>query len=106
VALAVSTPTRLQSLSGLPTLTESGYAFPFYLTWCGIAAPAKTPPDVVNKINSAIARTLELPAVRTKLLRTGYVPTSLTAQQFGDFISSEVNAMVKLGKQAHIEPLD
>jgi tripartite-type tricarboxylate transporter receptor subunit TctC len=106
VALAVSTPTRLQSLSGLPTLTESGYAFPMYLTWCGLAAPAKTSPDIVNKINTAIVNALELPAVRTKLLRTGYVPTPLTPQQFGKFISDEVDAMVTLGKEAHIDPTD
>lgn len=106
VALAVSTPTRLQSLSGLPTLTESGYAFPFYLSWCGLAAPAKTPPEIVNKINGVIGKILDLPAVRTKLLRTGYVPTSLTPQQFGHFISDEMDAMAKLGKEAHIQPLD
>jgi Tripartite tricarboxylate transporter family receptor len=88
----------LQSLSGLPTLTESGYAR------CDLAAPAKTPLDIVNKINTAVAKTLELPAVRTKLLRTGYVPTSLTPEQFGIFISDGVDAMVKLGKEAHIEP--
>ncbi len=106
VPLAISTPNRLQSLSGLPTLTESGYALPSYLSWCGLAAPAKTPPGIVDKINSAVGKMLELPAVRTKLLRTGYVPTALTPQQFGNFISDEVAAMVRLGKQAHIEPLD
>jgi hypothetical protein len=40
------------------------------------------------------------------LLRTGYVPTPLTPQQFGKFISDEVDAMVTLGKEAHIDPTD
>jgi tripartite-type tricarboxylate transporter receptor subunit TctC len=105
VALAVSTPDRLQSLPGLPTLKESGYAIP-YLSWCGLSAPAKTPAEIVNKVNRVIASVLELPAVRTKLLRTGYVPTPMTAQQYASFIADDIAAMTSLGKEAHIEPLD
>jgi tripartite-type tricarboxylate transporter receptor subunit TctC len=76
----------------------------FDVVWpCGAA---KTPSDIVNKVNNAIGKVLELPAVRTKLLQTGFAPTWLTPQQFGKFISDEVDAMVKLGKEANIEPLD
>jgi tripartite-type tricarboxylate transporter receptor subunit TctC len=105
IALAVSTPDRLQSLPGLPTLKESGYAIP-YLSWCGLSAPAKTPPEIVNKMNRVIANVLELPAVRTKLLRTGYVPAAMTAQQYAGFVVDDVAAMMNLGKEARIEPLD
>jgi tripartite-type tricarboxylate transporter receptor subunit TctC len=105
VALAVSTPDRLQSLPSLPTLKESGYAIP-YLNWCGLSVPAKTSPEIVSKINRAIADVLELPAVRTKLLRTGYVPAPMPAQQYAEFVANDVAAMRELGKQAHIEPPD
>ena len=105
IALAVSTPDRLQSLPGLPTLKESGYAIP-YLSWCGLSAPAKTPAEIVSKLNHVIANALELPAVRTKLLRTGYVPAPMTAQQYASFVADDIAAMTSLGKEAHIEPLD
>jgi tripartite-type tricarboxylate transporter receptor subunit TctC len=105
IALAVSTPDRLQSLPGLPTLKESGYAIP-YLSWCGLSAPAKTSPEIVNKVNRVIANVLELPAVRTKLLRTGYVPAAMTAQQYAGFVADDVAAMINLGKETRIEPLD
>ena len=105
IALAVSTPDRLQSLPGLPTLKESGYAIP-YLSWCGLSAPAKTSPEIVNKLNRVVANVLELPAVRTKLLRTGYLPAPMTAQQYAGFVADDVAALMDLGKQAHIEPLD
>lgn len=105
IALAVSTPDRLQSLPGLPTLKESGYAIP-YLSWCGLSAPVKTSPEIVNKVNRVIANALELPAVRTKLLRTGYVPAAMTAQQYAGFVADDVAAMINLGKEARIEPLD
>jgi tripartite-type tricarboxylate transporter receptor subunit TctC len=106
VPLAVSTAARLQSLSGLPTLKESGYPLPAYLTWCGLAAPAKTPPEIVRKLNEAIGKVLNLPAVRTKLLRTGFQPAPMLAEDYARFVADDVAAVVKLGKEAHIEPLD
>jgi len=106
VPLAVSTRSRLQSLPGLPTLTEAGYPLPVYLTWCGLAAPANTPPAIVNKLNTVINKVLELSAVRTKLLRTSYLPEPMTAEQFANFVAEDLAAMVRLGKEAHIEPAD
>jgi tripartite-type tricarboxylate transporter receptor subunit TctC len=106
VPLAVSMHTRLQSLPGMPTLSEAGYPLPVYLTWCGIAAPANTTSAIVSKLNAVIGKALELPAVRTKLLRTGYVPEPMSPEQFARFIADDVDAMVRLGKEAHIEPTD
>lgn len=87
-------------------LAESGYPIPPYLTWSGLSAPAHTPRDIVNKLNGAITKTLELPAVRTKLLRTGYLPAPMSPEQFANFFSDEVAGMIQLGKDAGIEPLD
>jgi tripartite-type tricarboxylate transporter receptor subunit TctC len=106
VPLAVSTSSRLQSLSGLPTLTELGYAMPPYLTWCGLAAPAKTAPEIIAKLNAVIGQALELPAVRSKLLRTGFLPVVMAPQEYAKFIVDDVAAVIKLRNDAHIEPLD
>ncbi len=105
VPLAVSTPKRLQSLPGLPTLIESGYPLPVYLTWCGLAAPANTPSTIVSKLNTVIGKVLELPAVQSKLLRTGYLPEPMTSEQFATFIANDVAAMIMLSKEAQIETL-
>jgi tripartite-type tricarboxylate transporter receptor subunit TctC len=106
VPLAVSTPDRLQSLPGLPTLRESGYSFPTYLTWCGLAAPVTTPPPIVAKLNGVVAKILDMPAVQTKLLRIGFLPKPMTVDRYGDFVADDVATLVNLGKQMHIEPLD
>jgi len=102
VPIAVSTRERLQSLPGLPTLRESGYAIP-YLSWCGLSAPAKTPLEIVKKVNRVIANVLGLPAVRTKLLRIGYMPEPMTPEQFAHFVTDDFAAMATLGAEAHIE---
>jgi tripartite-type tricarboxylate transporter receptor subunit TctC len=106
VPLAVSTPNRLQSLSGLPTLAESGYPLTPALTWCGLSAPAKTPRDIIEKLNDAIGKAMDNPAVRTKLLRIGFQPTTLSPEQYGKFFADDMAAMIKLGQDAHIEPLN
>jgi tripartite-type tricarboxylate transporter receptor subunit TctC len=103
VALAVSTPNRFQSLPGLPTLIEAGYPLPVYLTWCGLAAPANTPALIVSKLNSIIGKVLDLPPVRTQLLRTGYLPEPMTAEQFAHFVAEDLSAMTKLATEAHVE---
>jgi tripartite-type tricarboxylate transporter receptor subunit TctC len=106
VPLAVSTPNRLQSLPGLPTLAESGYGVPVYLTWCGLAAPANMPREIVDKLNAAIRKALDLPSVRSKLLQTGYLPLSMSAEQAGAFFADDVTSMIKFGKEAHVDPLE
>jgi tripartite-type tricarboxylate transporter receptor subunit TctC len=106
VPLAVSTPNRLQSLSGLPTLAESGYPLSPALTWCGLSAPAKTPRDIIEKLNEEIGKAMDLSAVRTQLLRIGFEPTTLSPEQYGKFFADDVAAMIKLGQDAHIEPLN
>lgn len=105
VPLAVSTPHRLQSLRGLPTLDEVGYPIGQYLEWCGLSAPAHTPRDIIDKLNTAIVKALDMPAVHGQLLRTGFEPAPMTADQFSRFVANDLDAMKKLAQDAQINPL-
>jgi hypothetical protein len=64
----------------------------------------KGPADivVVGKPNGA----LPCQAIRTKLLRTGYIPAPMTVEQYATFVDDDVAEMIKLGKDAYIRPLD
>ncbi len=105
VPLGVSTPHRLQSLPGLQTLTEAGYPIGTYLDWCGLSAPANTPRNIVDELNAAIGKVLSFPMVRTQLLRIGFEPAPMSPEQYGKFFADDVAAMIKLAKDAQIEPL-
>jgi tripartite-type tricarboxylate transporter receptor subunit TctC len=105
VPLAVGTPHRLQSLSGLQTLAEAGYSLPQYLTWCGLSAPANTPRNIVDQINAAIVKALGFPAVRSQLLRVGFEPAPMSPEQYRESFANDIAAMIQLAKDAHIEPL-
>jgi tripartite-type tricarboxylate transporter receptor subunit TctC len=105
-ALAVSTTKRAAALPDVPTIVEAGYPDATYLFWGGISAPAKTPRDIVDKLNAAVGKALAMPAVQEKLERLGVQPMPMSPDQYAKFFADDMAAMVKLGKDAHIEPTD
>ena len=85
-ALAVAGDRRTKALPDVPTVAESGYPGYEANTWNGIVAPAGTPPDIVNKLNGAIAKVLGSADVRELLLADGAEPVHNTPAQFGSYI--------------------
>jgi tripartite-type tricarboxylate transporter receptor subunit TctC len=106
VPLAVSTSARWPPLPDLPTLSEMGYTISTFLIWCGLSAPPQMPPNIVDKLNEAIGRALDLPAIQLRLERMGFKPVQMDPKQYGKFIADDLASMIHLGKNAHIEPSD
>ncbi len=106
VALAVSTPKRARLLPDVPTIAEAGYPDATYLFWGGLSAPAKTPRVIVDKLNAAVGKALALPDVTEKLARLGVEPMPMSPQQYGKFFADDMAAMIKLSRDAHIDPTD
>jgi tripartite-type tricarboxylate transporter receptor subunit TctC len=102
VPLAVSSPTRADTLPNVPTTLESDYPNSAYQFWIGVFAPAKTPRDIVNKLNTEINKALQAPAVREKLARLGVQPMSMNAGQFDKFVNEELANNAALAKAAGI----
>ena len=101
--LAVSTATRSPALPDLPTVAESGVpGFDFNL-WTGIFAPAKTPKAVKEKLAADIARVLELPEVRERMLTQGAVPHALPTEKFDAFVKAEVEKLAKVIKASGVK---
>ncbi|WP_416049801.1 Bug family tripartite tricarboxylate transporter substrate binding protein [Cupriavidus basilensis] len=72
-ALAVTGRTRLEVLPNVPTVAESGYPNFQAATWFGLAVPAQTPPDVVEKLQAAAAQVLKDPHFRATFSALGLV---------------------------------
>jgi tripartite-type tricarboxylate transporter receptor subunit TctC len=106
VPLAVSTTIRWPPLPDLPTLAEMGYPISTFLTWCGLSAPAKTPPAIIDKLNDAIGDVLDLPAIKFKFERIGFKPEQMDPEEYGKFLADDTATTIALGKEAHIQPLD
>lgn len=105
-ALAVSTTKRAPALPDVPTIVEAGYPDATYLFWGGISAPAKTPRAIIDKLNAAVNKALEVPALREKLAHLGMQPMPMSPEQYARFFADDMTATVKLGKAANITPMD
>ncbi len=104
IPLAVSTPNRALSFPGVPTLAQAGYPIGEYLIWCGVSAPVNTPRDIIDKLNAAIDRALQIPAIRNQLQRMVFDTAPMSPEQYGKFVADDMAAMTKLASDVAAEP--
>lgn len=104
-ALGVTSSKRVSSLREVPTIDEAGVPGYEVVGWYGIAAPANTPRDVINKLYSEIANILQSPETRDKLAADGAEPVGSTPEQFAAFIQSEIDKWSRVVKSSgiHVE---
>lgn len=89
-ALASGGAARGPPFPDVPTLAESGYPGLVALQWVGMLAPAKTPKDVIAKLNGALREVLAMPEVKARFDAQGITATSSTPEEFETLISSEI----------------
>ncbi len=89
-ALAVATSQRLASVPNVPTFAEAGMPGFSGGTWFGLLAPAKTPADVVARLNAETVAALAAPDLAGEFAARNIVPSGGSADEFGRFIQSEV----------------
>jgi tripartite-type tricarboxylate transporter receptor subunit TctC len=91
-AFAVTSAQRSAALPEVPTVAEAGKLNGFEASsWFGLLAPAGTPTDIVNRVQQEVAKALNLPAVKERLLSQGAIPSGNTPQEFARLIDSEIN---------------
>jgi tripartite-type tricarboxylate transporter receptor subunit TctC len=103
-ALAVSTRMRSPLLPAIPTVHESGVKGFEMQTWFGLLAPAGTPADIVNRLNTAVVTIVAMPDLRERLSSQGMDPQSSTPGEFSARIHSELAKFADLVRAARIQP--
>ena len=99
-AIAVTSAQRSPALPEVPTVNEQGLSGFDDLTWTAFFAPAGTPQDLVNRINSEINRALSSPDVRERLGQLGLEWRSNTSGEFATFLRDEVHKWAKAVKDS------
>jgi tripartite-type tricarboxylate transporter receptor subunit TctC len=89
-ALAVANATRLPALPDVPTSAEVGLKGYESSAWFGLVAPRGTPRPIVDKLNAEVAAAVADPAVRTRFVEFGTEPLTMSPEEMGRYISSEV----------------
>jgi tripartite-type tricarboxylate transporter receptor subunit TctC len=103
-ALAVTAKARNQQLPNVPTTAEGGYPDLVVTSWQAAAAPAKTPREVVAKLNDAAVRALRSPEVRERMSQIGFDVVAGTPDEFGRFMKQEIDRWTEVVKRGGIKP--
>ena len=97
-ALAVTGAKRSQLLPDLPTIAEAGVPGYDSYVWFGVTAPAGTPPEIIGRLNAAIAKAAVTPSFRDRLTEQGYDVQSSTPEQMTTSIRAEIAKWGKIVK--------
>jgi len=89
-ALGVSSDKPLPFLPGVPTVAESGVPGFTLVSWNGFVMPAKTPRDIVLRLNREIAKALEAPEVRERFISLGITPRASTPEELQRIYDADV----------------
>lgn len=101
--LAVTTKERVPAAPDYPTVIESGVPGFDVTSWFGVTAPAKTPPEIIAKINADTVKAMNQPAVREKFEKLGARVMTTTPEGFGQFMRDEVEKWGKVVREAGIK---
>ncbi len=89
LALATTGPVRSAALPDVPTFKEQGYPELEFSSWFGIVAPAKTPPDIIAKLNADIVKAVRSADGKTRLEDAGFRVTGTSREDFVRIISAD-----------------
>lgn len=103
-ALAVTAKTRHSQLPNVPTTGEAGFPDLVVTSWQAAAAPAKTPREIVRKLNDASVRALRSPEIRERMTQIGFDVVAGTPEEFGEFMKAEVARWKQVVQRGNIQP--
>ena len=101
--LAVTSPKRSPDLPNVPTIAESGYPGFEAPAWWAVLAPAKTPPDILKRMNEALNAVLKSPDIAKKLDAQGIDVVGGSADAARVFIDKQMDIWAKVVKDNNIK---
>lgn len=90
-ALAVATETRVPMLPDVPTMGESGYPGFVASNWWGMAAPAGTPDDILDKLAQEVAEAQKTDVVKDRFNALGMLTSGQSRRQFAESVKAEAD---------------
>ena len=100
--LAVTTRERVAVVPDIPTIAEQGVPGFDVMSWFGFFVPARTPQDIVARINADTNAALAHPSVKTRLEELGATPKGSTPAELANFLKSEIDKWGPVIREAKI----
>ena len=101
--LAVGTEKRSPVLADVPTTIEAGVPDSAYNFWLGLLVPAKTPRDIVEKLNTETVKVLQSLQLVERFRTLGANPMPMTPAEFDAYIKAELASIAEIVKAAGIK---
>ena len=101
-ALAVLSRERVPSLPDVPTAKEAGFDSYIVSAWYGLLVPARTPHDIISRLNAEWFKIAALPDTMEKMVSAGVDPMSSTPEQFSEFLKGEITRWTQVTKEANV----
>ena len=95
---AVAATKRLAQIPNVPTMVEAGLPDFEVSSWNGVLAPAKTPPEIIARLNQALVRILATQDVKERFAAQAAEPVGSTPEQFRAYIQSEIDKWAQVVK--------
>ena len=102
-ALATASQTRIEPLSDVPTVAESGYKDYEMDEWTGVLAPARTPKSAVSQLADRFTAALQAPEVKRKLVAQGLYPVGTCGADFGALLRKQYEDFGRVIREANIK---
>jgi tripartite-type tricarboxylate transporter receptor subunit TctC len=102
-ALAVTGKSRWKDIADVPTVAEGGLPDFEVISWSGMAAPAKTPKPIIDRLHAEIQKAIGVPEVRSKLENAGGEVRGTTPAEMRDLVARQVAMWTKVAKSANIQ---
>jgi len=104
-ALAVTSIARAGALPDMPTLDELGLKGFQAVAWNGLTAPARTPRDVINRVNADVLKVVRSPELIERLRAEGSDPVGNSPEQYSAFLRDEIAKWARIIKFANVKGL-
>lgn len=101
-ALAVATDKRVAMLPNVPTMAESGFPGFIAANWFGMAAPAGTPPDILDTLAAAVAEAQRTPLVAERFAKLGMLVPELSRSEFAASLKPEAAQWRETVQRGHV----
>ena len=102
--LAYTGEKRNVAVPEVPLMKESGVNWSYDGGWFGMFAPARTPPEVLNKLAAEVRTAMQKPAVLERFAKLGVEPAAGTPEEFRKFFLAELKAYGEMARVAGVKP--
>lgn len=104
-ALATTSGRRSPALPDVPTISESGFPGFEFGAYLALFAPTGTPRDVIARLEDAVAKSIQTPAIKERLAQMAAEPVPVSSNEFQKYFNDDVERFARLVREGKLKPL-